>query len=331
MVVGLACGSGAGGTITTPAANQTPSGQIVPLEMFGAPNATPGAACASGKFRDFDFWVGNWNIFTPTNQPAGVSIISRELGGCAVKEFYQNGSGQSLSTYDTTTDTWNQFYVFSGPGILLLRGSLVNREMVLSEQRTPTLLDRWTWSAVHRDTVWQRDQVMNNGTASPGFEGKYARRSDAPSGAPNPAPGCPTAHPLAFLAGDWKVYEGDPNASGTFRGTVKATAELRGCAIIEQVSGASSFAGLSFAAVHPVQSKVLREYMDTDGRYLRLTGSLEGKQFVATGSKKALDGSTVTVRMTYEPVSPNELKQSWEFSRDGGATFTGRRELRFIK
>ncbi len=333
LVVGfvLACsGDSSGPTGNPPPQQQTPSGVVVPLEVFGASGGTPGAACTGAKYREFDFWVGNWNIRNPSDQPAGVSVISKVLSGCAITEFFAGGAGQSLNVYDATTDTWNQFYLFPSPGISLLRGGLVSGEMVLSEQRTPTFLDRWTWTPTHADTVWQREQLTINGVTMPGFQGKYIRRADVP---PSPAvngPGCPP-NALAFIVGSWEVYEGDPTTQGTLRGTMTATSELRGCGIIERISGAAGFSGLSFAGFHPGQGMVLREYMDSDGRYLRLAGTSQGANLVMTGARQALDGSTVTVRLTWEPVSANEFKQVWEFSTDGGSTFANRRELRFIK
>ena len=327
MLFALACGAST--SPTTPASEQEPTGAIVPLGIFGA-SGTPGAACTGAKFRQFDFWVGNWNIQNPAGAPAGVSVVSRLVAGCAMLEFYQGGSGQSLNSYDASTDTWNQFYVFSQPGILLLRGGLVNGEMVLTEQRGPNSVDRWAWSSTHPDTVWQRQQVTVDGAVQGGFQGRYVRRPDTPAASVPPRTPCPSTG-LSFIVGSWRVFEGSPTASGTFRGTMTATAESNNCVIIERVTGGNGFTAISFAARHPQPSRVLREYMDSDGRYLRLSGDVDGANFRMTGSRKALDGTTVSTRVSWASTSGSEFTQTWEFSRDGGTTWGDRREFRFVR
>ena len=50
-----------------------------------------------------------------------------------------------------------------------------------------------------------------------------------------------------------------------------------------------------------------------------------------TGTREALDGEDATVRVTWEPVSASEFRQSWELSRDAGGTWAALRTYRFIR
>ena len=65
-----------------------------------APSAppSPGAACQSAPFRQFDFWLGEWEVINqrpPAGRtpPPAKSRISRILHGCAVLEEYETPAG----------------------------------------------------------------------------------------------------------------------------------------------------------------------------------------------------------------------------------------------
>lgn len=70
-----------GPTSTSPVASALElSRALVPLDRFGIGHGGRGNACRAPEYHQFDFWVGNWDIQTPTGAPAGVSIISSVLG-----------------------------------------------------------------------------------------------------------------------------------------------------------------------------------------------------------------------------------------------------------
>src|SRR5512141_3448994 len=53
------------------------------------------AACATPEFRQFDFFAGDWDTYDVTD-PAKVVARNRVtvvLGGCAVREVYEQGNG----------------------------------------------------------------------------------------------------------------------------------------------------------------------------------------------------------------------------------------------
>ena len=71
--------------------------------------------------------------------------------------------------------------------------------------------------------------------------------------------------------------------------------------------------------------------MDTDGRYIRLSGTFDGARMVMTGNRLAANGALVVVRVTWEPVGADRVTQRWEFSLDGGATYQAEAEYTFIR
>ena len=65
--------------------------------------------------RDFDFWVGEWEVYTAVGKNlAGHSNIDRILGGCAIQENWAGGvgdTGKSFNWYNTVTREWQQTWI----------------------------------------------------------------------------------------------------------------------------------------------------------------------------------------------------------------------------
>ena len=72
-------------------------------------NANP---CMSDTHaREFDFWVGEWDVFvTGTTQYAGHSIIQMISGGCAILENWESpgSNGKSINFIDPVSNQWKQ-------------------------------------------------------------------------------------------------------------------------------------------------------------------------------------------------------------------------------
>jgi hypothetical protein len=306
---------------------------VVPLDRFGIGQGGRGNACRAPAYRQFDFWVGNWNIQTTTGAPAGVSIISSVLGGCAVLENFLGGAGRSLNAYDEATGAWNEFYVAATGGVLMLRGGFQSDSMILSEPRGPTLSDVWAWTTMPDGSVKQHERLFTNGIPRDLFVGIYVRRETPPQ---FPAPSVTTcaraaSRQMDFLLGTWDVYNGQASGNGASQGTLVATAGAGGCLLEESISGPAGFEGLSYAAFHPQLQRWVRTYMDTDGRYIRMFGGLDGARMVMTGNRPGANGALVVVRVTWTPTAPDRVTQTWEYSTDGGLTFDARQDYTFVK
>ena len=149
-----------------------------------APAAKPPVACSAPENRQFDFWIGDWEVTTPDGKPAGTNLVTRELGGCVLHEHWKGKggmSGESFNAYRPATRTWHQTWVDDRGTVLLLDGALEGGAMVLrgAERNVagkPTL-DRITWTPkgeeVHQ--VWEQS-TDGGGTWSTVFHGVYRRR-----------------------------------------------------------------------------------------------------------------------------------------------------------
>ena len=144
-----------------------------------------GAACTAPQHRQFDFWIGEWNVSDARGQRAGTNRIESILGGCALAEAWEGASGsrgRSLNSYDPGDNRWHQTWIDNEGTVLMISGGIVNGEMVMEGERrladgTQTL-ERITWTPNKDGTVrqlWQssRDRGMRWTTL---FEGVYRRR-----------------------------------------------------------------------------------------------------------------------------------------------------------
>jgi hypothetical protein len=144
-----------------------------------------GAECASAAHRQFDFWLGEWDVTTPLGTPAGTNRVERILDGCALQEHWEasDGSkGTSLSSYDAVARKWRQTFVDDTGQVLVLEGEFKEGKMVLQGEkamgRQKGALQRISWQLVPGDKVRQRwDISQDDGkTWSVLFEGLYTKR-----------------------------------------------------------------------------------------------------------------------------------------------------------
>ncbi len=148
--------------------------------MFEVQNAKP---CSSVEARQFDFWVGEWEV-TAKGKLAGRSKISLIAGGCALLEEYDTDrgySGKSLNFYKAEAGKWQQVWVGSDGGILTLLGNYGDNKMILtgeSQNDGKKILDRITWHNNADQTVrqvWDRSEDEGK-TWSNLFDGLYTKK-----------------------------------------------------------------------------------------------------------------------------------------------------------
>lgn len=69
---------------------------------------------AAPEFRQFDFWIGEWEAKTLQGQPGGTSSIQPILGQCIILENWTGASGtngKSFNVFDTNDKKWHQTWV----------------------------------------------------------------------------------------------------------------------------------------------------------------------------------------------------------------------------
>jgi len=146
--------------------------------------AQQGAPCSAPEHRQFDFWIGDWEVTGARGQQAGTNRIERVLGGCVLYESWTSAGasrGHSFNIWDPGDNKWHQTWVDNSGTFLRIAGGIINGEMVMEgERRLPDgtrQLEKITWTPNKDGTVRQvwlssRDQGMRWTTV---FDGTYRR------------------------------------------------------------------------------------------------------------------------------------------------------------
>jgi hypothetical protein len=111
--------------------------------------------CSDPAFRQFDFFVGDWDVYDAAEPSTVVArnTVTSVLDGCALLEVHKQTDGlhgESFSAYDAGRRVWHQSWFTNRGGVLLLDGGLQGDRMVLTgtdraADGTSSLL-RGTWS-----------------------------------------------------------------------------------------------------------------------------------------------------------------------------------------
>jgi hypothetical protein len=151
---------------------------------LGAQKSEP--TCDSPEYRQFDFWIGEWDVRTPDGKSAGRNSITRELNGCVLHERWTGAGGlkgESFNIWHGDRKRWHQTWVSDRGDLLQLDGSFENGVMQMSGVSGPPdgpVANRITWSPVSDGTVRQHWEISNDGGKSwkTAFDGRYRRVKD---------------------------------------------------------------------------------------------------------------------------------------------------------
>ena len=90
-------------------------------------------------YRQFDFWIGEWDVYAKNGKKAGDSRIELILDSCIILENWKSAnvsqgiyySGKSFNAYNSTTKQWQQTWVDNvGGTIEYLEGHYENNKMI---------------------------------------------------------------------------------------------------------------------------------------------------------------------------------------------------------
>jgi len=164
---------------------------VVPAEFSPTRSEAPASAptkqarCSAEEYRQFDFWVGDWNVTSVgrDGKPRkSHNRISRIQGGCAVLEEYdtQTGySGISLNYFDAADSRWVQVWIDNQGQPIVQSGGIEDGSMVLRDESADGRpQNRTTWTPRADGSVRQHwEQSKDGGKSwSTVFDGTYTRR-----------------------------------------------------------------------------------------------------------------------------------------------------------
>jgi hypothetical protein len=146
---------------------------LVATGSAAAQEAPAPAPCAAPEHRQFDFWIGTWDVEDAQGEPAGSNRIEAVHGGCALHESWQGKrlTGSSLSAWDPARGVWHQTWVDGSGLVLHLDGGFADGAMRLAGEnptwgREGMVRQEITWRAESADRVRQTGRLSEDGGAT---------------------------------------------------------------------------------------------------------------------------------------------------------------------
>lgn len=141
------------------------------------------APCGSEQHKQFDFWLGQWNVKTADGDPAGINTISKIQDGCVLRENWASATsaftGTSFNFYNQLEGQWEQLWLDNQGGVLKLVGQLSGKQMILqsaavTNDKGQMVVQRISWTHNQDGSVRQLWQVLSDGKVSQtAFDGIY--------------------------------------------------------------------------------------------------------------------------------------------------------------
>lgn len=143
--------------------------------------------CSSEQHRQFDFWLGEWEVKNPNDQIVGSSKIELVSNKCALLENWrssQGGEGKSLNYYSILDQKWHQKWIGANGIPIEFSGAYNKKEKALEYsgkgvgQGGVPLLNKLTFFHLSDDHVRQLwEQSTDDGTTwNTVFDGHYHRK-----------------------------------------------------------------------------------------------------------------------------------------------------------
>lgn len=139
------------------------------LESNGAVTLKRPDGCTSAESRQFDFWLGEWDVSNPGSSDlvAESSITLADQGCVIIEEWrpFQGPSGHSINFYDATDQRWHQAWADATPRRAEYRGALENGVLVF-EQLASNPQARMSFQALDANTVRQWGERLDPATGA---------------------------------------------------------------------------------------------------------------------------------------------------------------------
>jgi hypothetical protein len=140
---------------------------------LGAFSQQPTKPCPEAEQKQFDFWVGEWDLTTPGQGGGGVNRIERVFDGCVIEENFTGGPanplvGMSVSRFDPGAKKWKQTWVDNQGAYLDFTGEFKDGEMILQREATDAsgsrFLQRMVWKNISSNELdWSWESSKDQG------------------------------------------------------------------------------------------------------------------------------------------------------------------------
>jgi len=184
------------------ACHTQPSTHVATALPTSAEITVPTAACSTPERRQFDFWLGDWDVVMrshPNDDPKremvtshGTNRIRKKFDGCVIEETFASldgpdgpWTGTSVSQWVPSERQWRQTWVDNQGSYLLHYGGLEKGQMILynppNSKDGVMIQKRMVFSDVEKDAMnWRWEATQDGGqTWTPEITLRYTRRRSA--------------------------------------------------------------------------------------------------------------------------------------------------------
>jgi len=122
------------------------------------------------EYRQFDYWVGDWDVYNKFGAVSGHNRVRLILGDCVVEENWASklgGEGKSFSKYNPHSRRWEQYWVDDQGDTTFFHGQLEGTNLVFHSETTDadgtSMVRRLTFFRLGPDKVRQFSEMSTDG------------------------------------------------------------------------------------------------------------------------------------------------------------------------
>lgn len=158
------------------------------LGILLAQGFTSTTPCEDARHRQFDFWLGSWNVYNADRELVGTNEITPAEEGCALIERWRGrkgSTGMSINYFEPSSGLWKQAWVAASGYIVELaghldEGSMVMEGMLINADGSSTPM-RGRWTPMEDGRVRQQFHIADSTQAwQTWFDGYYERLPEQP-------------------------------------------------------------------------------------------------------------------------------------------------------
>lgn len=146
--------------------------------------------CCSEQYQQFDFWLGEWEVFNPEGKKVGENKILKLHDNCVIQENWTSvgqHTGTSYNFYNKNDNSWNQIWIDNSGKVLKLKGIFENNKMVLKSEKIKSqdtdsyFTNRIIWTKDTTGNVNQKWEIIDDDekVLKVVFDGIYKRKSSS--------------------------------------------------------------------------------------------------------------------------------------------------------
>jgi hypothetical protein len=155
------------------------------LSGFSQSGSSP-CACCSDEYKQFDFWIGDWVVYSKAEM-VGFNKITKIESDCILRENWKSvvssHTGSSYNFYNHTDKKWRHVWIGSDGVTLEVKGVFKDHKMAMTDdeyrdEKGNRVINKVTWYVNPDGTVRQVwEQSKDGGLAyTVLFDGLYRRR-----------------------------------------------------------------------------------------------------------------------------------------------------------